>query len=472
MKRICVLFASIMACTVPACTFATAPDTPVLTASQPLRSSGTIDVDLAMGMLRGKVCLANRPERYRSAFSLNAGLNVARVTDGEGRAIGFDGWYEPGIDGEARVYALNASASVICVDFVGAFPVYPRHDAPLDFKGVIAFNGDSVRATEQSAWLPLPYDPEAKARLDNTAYDLRVSCAACSFIYVNGSDPITGQDGKFISDRRRPAMLFAGKGAISQSPGLTILNETLPAAESAALVAGYTRIEAFYGRYLGKQIEDRPSVMRVIAINQAERDRKGSEWGFATWPTVAFSGSILPIATALMNGGELGERRLGYLAHEIGHYYFGTLTDPGGRYHWFLVESTAEFLSLKARGALVSPAAEQRRADVLAGELTDQKQSFKALDEVTDSDQIDDLYRYDYGPLLLLSLEKQVGEKKMARFMRALLASGRIDTWQDMATTAARAGIGQTEWEAWRRRCVKNGTRACVGPERNGAASR
>lgn len=428
---------------------------------QPLKTTGAVTVSLASGGMTGKICLADRAEGFREAFSLNAGLNVAKVTDGAGKSIEFDGWYDPGVDGEARVYVLKTPSSMICIDYVGALPVYPDHDAPLDFKGVIAFNGDSVRATEQSAWLPLPFDIKNKVRLDSTRYDLSISCADCAFIYVNGSDPVTGASGRFVSDMARPAMLFAGTGPLTRSPNVTIINEKMSTEETAALVDAYRRIETFYGRYLGVKIHDTPAIVRVVAINQAERDRRGSEWGFATWPTIAFSGSIHPIATALMKGGELGERRLGYLAHEIGHYYFGTVTDPSGPYHWFLVESTAEFLSLKARGALAGAAAEQRRIKTLANDIGDAKAPFKALDQITDSEQIGDDYRYNYGPLLLVALEQRVGERRMAAFMQALLTTSTVRNWQDLSAVANRAGIAKTDWDAWHHRCVRDGTRAC-----------
>lgn len=428
----------------------------------PLKTSGTVSVSLATGRMTGTICLADRGVGFREAFSLNAGLNVARVTDGAGKSIEFDGWYDPGVDGEARVYSVKTPSPTICIEYVGALPVYPAHDAPLDFKGVIAFNGDSVRATEQSAWLPLPFDTKNKVRLDNTSYDLTVSCADCTFIYVNGSNPLSGASGRFVSQTARPAMLFAGTGPLTRSPNVTIVNEDVSIAEAAALVGAYRRIEAFYGGYLGLKIHDTPAIVRVVAINQMERNRTGSEWGFATWPTIAFSGSIHPIATALMNGGETGERRLGYLAHEIGHYYFGTLTDPSGPYHWFLVESTAEFLSLKARAALAGGGAEQRRIKTLASDIADEKVPFKALDKISDSEQIGDAYRYDYGPLLLIALERQVGERRMAAFMKALLAASAIRNWQDLSTVADRAGIRKSDWDAWYDRCVRDGTRACV----------
>ena len=435
-------------------------------ARQALNTSGTVSVSLASGRMSGKICLADRGEGFREAFSLNAGLNVAKVTDGVENPIEFDGWYDPGVDGEARVYTLKTPSPTICIDYVGAFPRYPAHDAPLDFKGVIAFNGDSLRATEQSAWLPLPFDAKNKVRLDNTRYDLKVSCTDCAFIYVNGSDPVIGASGTFVSEAVRPAMLFAGKGPLTRTPNVTIVNEKLSTEETAALVDACRRIEAYYRGYLGQKINDTPAIVRVVAINQAERDRKGSEWGFATWPTIAFSGSIHPIAAALMKGGEIRERRLGYLAHEIGHYYFGTVTDPSGPYHWFLVESTAEFLSLKARGALAGTAAEQRRVTALAGDIAGKKEPFKPLDQITDSDQIGDDYRYNYGPLLLKALERQVGERRMAAFLKGLLAASTIRNWQDLTAVANRAGIAKTDWDAWYGRCVRDGTKACVVNQR------
>lgn len=70
-------------------------------------TTGSVRVDIATGRVEGDVCVSNRPADSLGTFVLNAGLNVARVTDADGAPLDFEGWYEPGVDGEARVYAVG-----------------------------------------------------------------------------------------------------------------------------------------------------------------------------------------------------------------------------------------------------------------------------------------------------------------------------------------------------------------------------
>ncbi|WP_313140847.1 hypothetical protein [Stenotrophomonas sp.] len=84
-----------------------APSTPLTT--------GSVRVDIASGRVEGDICVTHLPADSRGSFALNAGLNVARVTDGDAKAVDFDGWYEPGVNGEARVYTLAEPTDTLCV---------------------------------------------------------------------------------------------------------------------------------------------------------------------------------------------------------------------------------------------------------------------------------------------------------------------------------------------------------------------
>lgn len=426
-----------------------------------VRTSGTVRVSLATGRVEGRACIANRPANVAGAFALNAGLNVAKVTDGSGKPLSFDGWYDPGISGEARVYTVSDAPTVLCVDYVGAFPVYPAHDAPDDFKGVMAFNGDSARFTEQSAWLPTPFDSKAKVRGGDTAYDLDISCEGCRFLYVNGNAPVVANRSRFSSIVARPALFFGGKGPITTTTNVTILNETVASAQANTLSETVGRVANYYQNYLGRPVVDRPTFLRMVTIDQVHRDRKGWEWGFATWPTIAMSGSVGAVGATLATGGEKRDGRIAYIAHEMGHYYFGTLTSPQGPYFWFMLESTAEFLSIKALQNLSGDTAAQRHIAGLTAKVNNQTEPFVALDRITESSAIGGTYRYSYGPLLLLALERQVGEVKMRAFIRGLLSAGSIRTWSDLQAVAANAGIDRASWERWRNACVADGKRAC-----------
>jgi hypothetical protein len=433
---------------------------PPVQAATPL-TTGSVRVDIATGRVEGDVCVSNRPANAQSAFILNAGLNVARATDGDGKPVGFDGWYAPDVNGEARVYTLAEPAPTVCVQYVGAFPLYPKHDAMGDFKGMMAFNGDSARFTEQTAWLPQAFDPKARVRSSESRYDLQVDCAGCRFLYLNGSPAIEGAQGRFDSDTARPILLFGGSGPITRTAQVTILNETLPTAKVDALSSTVQQVANVHARYMGVPLADRPTFLRMVTLNQIERDRQGSEWGFATWPTIAMSGSIGNVADSLLAGGEKADRRVQYIAHEMGHYYFGTLNRPQGPYFWVLLESSAEFLSIKALREISGDAAADRYTARLQSAIDKTDTPLPAFDAIDGNSDLGELYRYGYGPLLLLSLERQVGEAKMQAFMRELLAAPSPRNWAELQGIALKAGLDAKAWEHWRASCVAGGKPRC-----------
>ena len=426
-------------------------------------TTGSVRLDIASGRVEGDACLSNRPADAQGHFVLNAGLNVARVTDDEGKPVGFDGWYDPGVDGEARVYTLAEPTATLCVQYVGAFPLYPKHDAMGDFKGMMAFNGDSARFTEQSAWLPQAFDPKARVRGSESRYDLQVDCRGCRFLYLNGSPAIEGTQGRFRSDNARPILLFGGSGPITHTAQVTLLNESLPTPKVDALSRVVQQVADVHARYMGVPLADRPTFLRMVTLNQAERDRDGSEWGFATWPTIAMSGSIGNVADSLLAGGEQAERRVQYVAHEMGHYYFGTLNRPQGPYYWVLLESSAEFLSIKALRQISGDAAADHYVARLQATVDALDTPLPALDAVDGHSDLGEMYRYVYGPLLLLSLEKQVGEAKMQAFMRGLLAAPSPKDWAELQAIALKASIDAEAWQHWQASCVAGGRPRCRG---------
>jgi len=432
-------------------------------AAEPLRTVGEISADIAVGRFQGSVCISNWPAQARGAFVLNAGLNVARITDASGKALDFGGLYDGAADGEGRVYTVATPfPATLCVSYVGAFPVYPAHDAPTDFKGLIAFNGDSVRASEQAVWLPTPFDARARTRIGDTAYDLKVSCAGCQMIYVNGSPPSTGGAGRFVSAAPRPPLLFGGTGPSANGGGLTFVN-VAPGPETAAALAGaFKDFRGFYAGYMGRGFEDTPTLLRMIALDQAERDLHGSSWGFASWPTIALAGAgIDGLGAGLRSHAQKDEWVLAYLSHETAHYYFGHLNAPTGRFTWLLTESTAEFLSIKAQTALAGPDAAARHIGKLVAAF-DKHGPYPPLDTIAKSEEITPDYRYNYGPLLLLSLERAVGPQKMQAFVRTLFAAPSPQSWDELAALAGRAGIGTDVWRDWRATCVTDAPKACI----------
>jgi hypothetical protein len=143
-----------------------------------------------------------------------------------------------------------------------------------------------------------------------------------------------------------------------------------------------------------------------------ERAPGRPDWMFVTWPTIAMSGAV---SFDSVLTGPSGARRLpGWLrttiAHEMAHYYFGTLLRPTGMLRWVVLESTAEYLSLVATGGLGGEAAGTARAMTVlakAGSTT-----VPRLDQITHPDQIHQVYRYQYMPSFLLAMDIRYGRAR------------------------------------------------------------
>jgi hypothetical protein len=97
------------------------------------------------------------------------------------------------------------------------------------------------------------------------------------------------------SDNAQPILLPAA-AARSPAPRRSRSSETLPTAKVDALSSTVQKVADVHSRYMGMPLADRPTFLRMVTLNQIERDREGSEWGFATWPTIAMSGSIGNVA--------------------------------------------------------------------------------------------------------------------------------------------------------------------------------
>jgi hypothetical protein len=145
----------------------------------------------------------------------------------------------------------------------------------------------------------------------------------------------------------------------------------------------------------------------------------------------------------------------------MGHYYFGTLNRPQGPYFWVLLESSAEFLSIKALREIGGDAAADRYIARLQSVIDMQDKPLPAFDAIDGNSDLGEMYRYVYAPLLLLSLEKQVGEAKMQAFMRGLLASPSPRNWAELQGIAMKVGIDAKVWEHWRASCVAGGKSSC-----------
>jgi hypothetical protein len=424
----------------------------------PALLTGKLVVEPADGSVAGDVCLGRLPDGV-TGFVLNRGLNVREVRDGAaGSPLAFEIDPERPADDDAGFFRLTAKGlKELCISYVGRFPVF-RVDkgerAADDWKGRIAFDGKTVRAADQSRFVPsLIAGPGVeKAQM---AYDIEVECASCRTLFWNGSHPVAGPSARFTSAAPRSLMLYAGDIDFSVQPKADFVGAAVTPSVAAAVSTGLKRIAEAHEAYIGVPYTDQPSLMSFASVG---RDRKidSTSWQFVVWPTVAADGRL---QFERYLAGRQPDKGLSpgierYLAHEMAHYYFGTRFVASGPLKWFLTESTAEFLSMKAVRQLQGPAA--YAAIVAEHAATVANKTVMPLDRVTGSEQIGEGYRYKLGPLLLIGMEKRLGAETVRRMLSELVTEApETDVgYADLQTRLRQAGATQGQLAAFAAACL------------------
>ena len=427
-----------------------------------LRGSYVLDPD--HGRIEGNVCLSHVELPAEPHFLLANGLNVASVTDSAGRQLPFGGFFGGRQVDEATDYPVGLSDSSsrheLCITFVGAYPVYAPNTALQDWKGRIAFSEGTVRATEQSRWYPVLYDSATGAMQTAVTFDLGVRCHGCTTIYLNGASLVVDSVGRFASEVPRPILLYAGRTAARVVDGLVYLGASVSDSASRRFHRMVDSIAAYYAGLLNQPYGDRPAFLsfRSVGVGYPIGELR---WAFASWPTLAFSGGFSFAGMLDSTGGVV---LFGTVSHEMAHYYFGTRFIPHGPLSWIYLESTAEYLSLKAIRRLVSDSMFKVRVGAYLGAIQ-QDSSLPPLPAVHSSDQIDGTYRYYLAPLYLLALERRVGEQHVARMLQALLRRppDSAADYDGLREAALAAGVSGQQWSAFEKECLLVPAMACVG---------
>jgi hypothetical protein len=428
-------------------------------ADAPADLTGNFDVNPTAGLLKGHVCISGNVAEGTDGFVLNRGLNIRAVTDAAtGELIEFDRAETPASN-DGMKYELDhpVGAGGFCVDYVGAFPVY-RVDAgergTSDWKGLIAFDGHGVRATDQTRFYPVAIDKKSGVEIDSMSYRVQVRCRRCRTIYMNGAAPAPGPVAQFASALPRQLFLYAGEFPARTVAGAHFIGVPVTVADAKTLSDDMRAIALVNQDYLQVPFGDTPSFLSFPSVARSHKLGK-IYFQFVVWPTIAMDGRV-PFKTLLspQTGHMLPDSKR-YLAHEAAHYYFGTLYQPHGPLHWFLVESTAEFLSMKFVRRTQGEDAFRKLWDHHVSEaekLTD----VVPLDCITDPEQIGDKYRYRLGPLLLFELERYVGSETVRRALSDLVQqrpSAEID-YKLFAARLTSAGARQERLDAFARDCL------------------
>ena len=437
---------------------------PVLAAQAP-HLTGAVDLDLPRGLIAADVCVSNLPEGDTLHFVLNRGLNIKSIRNAAGATLPFVGDVKLQAGDVGLRYAVRdttKASGTLCIAYTGAYPIYNIEADTFrstDHSGVIAFNGRTVRARGETFWYPVVYAPATDRLHGGVSYTLRVRCPTCAAVYLNGSPPKRGLNAEFRSAEPREAILFAGEFPVVEVGGSVFLGEQIAADTARAFLTEFDRIARFYEDFL-KVPYGRGAVF--IRVHPVRRERYGQLWGFFAWPTFGLAGlNFGDFATILQDTAAARAPLLGFLAHEMAHYYFGTVLSSSGAYEQFYSEPFANYLGLKAVRRFIGE-------DAYRSGLRTHYQNVLAGPELPSLDRADrhalsrDLYRYQYGPLLLFALEREIGEARMRALLHTLLTAPdrALADYAFLRRKTLEVGVPAAVWERFEQRCVQAGPQA------------
>lgn len=417
--------------------------------------SGKVFIDLNSGLMRCDFKLTNLPKVENYKILLNKGFNVKHFKREDNTTLHYDGYFNPFVQGEALGYHFRDTKrnklglpKTFEVSYVGAFPKFENEYNAFDFKGLIAINNQTLRATEQTKWYPVIYDVNADKFFNSYTYDIEISITGGTTIFVNGSAPKKAKKAKFVSKKEVSLLLFVGNYDFVESNGDYILNANVTSQNAKLIFSNIETIKKSLSKKLKQEFTDNIYLLKHKAVNKR---KAGSSWGFNVYPSFAFTG--LDFNELVKENKRFKDSNTRYFAHEFAHNYF-SYNVSSGTLKWFWGESFPEYLSFSVASDLCD---KNYLPKVLLGKakrLADK--NFKPLTEIENANEINDAYRYSLGPLILQCFQEVFGKPKTNKVLIALLkrADTKILTLIDFEEAALGSGIKKTDFEAFYKKYI------------------
>ncbi|MFD1771176.1 hypothetical protein [Sphingobacterium suaedae] len=393
---------------------------------------GTVEINMKDGLFNCNFELHNIPQNKNYKILLNKGMNIKYFKDSNGNLVDFEGHYDGKTKGEAIEYTLlDKDGKTLTiptsfqVDYRGAFPIYfdnTEDYGPFDYKGIIAFNGKTLRAADQSKWYPTLYDVENDKLIDKYPYEvtIKVTNSENNSIFINGNVPQKTLSEHFISTKPSSLFIFIGNYDFISQPAGYIINLDTDNKSVARIFKNIEAVKEKLANNLNLKFTDKIYIINHKAVN---RRRPGSSWAFNDYPAIAFTD--LNPAKMLDDKGQFEPWYSKFLGHELAHNYFGTHM-LSGKLSWFWLESFAEYLSFNVTEDFGFNAF--LKESLLSGAKNVESQNFIPLSEITEMSQINESYRYILAPLMLKCFEDTFGREKTNRVLQSLLEYAKKNT--------------------------------------------
>lgn len=392
--------------------------------------SGTAKFSVKNGTIDCDLILSDYPHISNYSIRLNSGLNILNFQSLEPNdfILGFERDLTDSLQtDETNSYYFPANKQgekflpkKLRIRYVGKFPVIKdtisNNFQKGDWRGNIAFSENTMRADGyQSAWYPTLYDIEKDYQLENVRYNINIECEDCNDLYINGSFPVEGKSANFKSNIAREPLLFVGNYKIQKTNSLILLNTNFTNEELEKFETTNKSVIDFLNNYTKI-----PNEEKLVWI-ESNRVAKKSGFAFVSYPTITNVG--FPPHDLKKGFENLYKTLLHTISHELSHYYFGNLKNFNHKTENILNEGFAEFLSLKYLNSIGQEKNVQNLTNEMLKYVNKENFKFKPIGEFQEESDTNDreTYAYDYQTLILMSIEKEIGEKKMQKWIQLLL---------------------------------------------------
>lgn len=390
--------------------------------------TGKVEISIEEGTIEADLTLSEIPQIKDYLIRINSGLNILhfRSLKPNDFLLNYSVAHNDTMSyGESKAYYFPDNTrkgkflpNSIQFKYTGKYPVVKDtldNYASSDWKGNIAFNHNSVRADGfQSAWYPVLYDITNDKVFEKVKYNVEIICEDCSTLYINGNKPVKAKKHIFKSDIARELAIFCGNFDFSNVGDTYILNSSFTNEqinEFSSLINSY---KEFYANKLNIPFE------QAVTFIETTPTSNYNSWLFVSYPSIFSIGWGENGIISLFNP-KIQDWYRPFIAHELGHFYFGTYKVFNSELGDMMSEGFAEFLSFELTNELIG-------TDVYTKKIYDKIKALEGNEPtpigkvkgISDYDYRE-FYVYYYTPIILTAIKNEIGEEKMWKWLNTIL---------------------------------------------------
>ena len=413
--------------------------------------TGKVNISIKEGTFECDVTLSDIPHLKDYFIRLNSGMNVLHFRSKEPNDFliyANKSWSDSTSTGESLAYYFAGNdekflPKSLQIKYVGKFPVVNdtiENYSRKDWKGNIAFNHNSLRTDGvQSAWYPVLYDIKKDKAFEKVRYDIKIVCEDCNTIYVNGSLPVKKQSAHFKSEIPQELTLFCGNYEYSKIDETYILNSDFTNEQINEFSSVINDYKKFYESKLNIPYE-----LATVFVNTTPTSIKDG-WMFVSYPTIMSIGWQNGLEKVIEP--EYQNFYRPFIAHELGHFYFGTYKVFNSELGDMMSEGFAEYLALQLTKNNIGKDVYEKMINKKIENLQEFKKEAIPFSKIkSQSEYLNrQLYVYNYAPLIFLAIEKEIGEKKMWQWLNTILKTKTTYTNYDFLTTTLKSTINNDQ---------------------------